>query len=71
MAARDADALANRAVDRSVQFSSPPGPIPAPPDEATVSDSEDVPEDAPFVDHLNTRDSNGYMNCTPRIWNVS
>ena len=59
--ARDADALANRAVDRSVhQFSSQINPRSA--DGPTASDSEDVPDDAPFVDHLN--------NGSSRVWST-
>ena len=59
--ARDADALANRAVDRSMhQFSSRTNPRSA--DGATASDSEDEPEDAPFVDHLN--------NGSSRVWST-
>ena len=59
--ARDADALADRAVDRSMhQFSSRTNPRSA--DGATASDSEDVPEDAPFVDHLN--------NGSSRVWST-
>ena len=50
--ARDADAIAKCAADRSVhQLSSRTYPRSA--NGATASDSEDVPEDAPFVNHLN------------------
>ena len=62
MSARNADALANHAVDRSAQFCDSARTHPRSAAGATASDSDDVPEDAPFVDHLN--------NGSSRVWST-